>query len=337
MTALRSRKAKEKYLGPEPDTKYKFDTQAQIARALSWYNYFYDLSEAKKWLELYMKNNNLGSINDLREVNITMCSVARMKLRGLDLPERLNTYLDMRLSDRVETAKEADPKPTKTSTLPSLLEAVDNALDQFYRADYAYTKPDIQEALKKSGGRQADIKYTISWLESIIPQTKDTEFYPSTPKAKLRNYEKFLKDLITECEKYLGAPKPKVIRKTRPKKPAQLVKNVKFLKKWGEHTGQLPEVIIGASIVWLYNTKYKKLIKIVAGAGQRLSVRGTSIIEYDEKETVAKTVRKPEVIIPGMLSCPKNECVKTYKSLKTQEATSSGRLNEHTLILRAFK
>jgi len=52
--AIRGKFADEKYLGSEPDLRGEV-TNAQLAQAYNWYNYFYDSDQAKAWVIEYLK------------------------------------------------------------------------------------------------------------------------------------------------------------------------------------------------------------------------------------------------------------------------------------------
>jgi hypothetical protein len=68
-----------------------------------------------------------------------------------------------------------------------------------------------------------------------------------------------------------------------------------------------------------------------------LSVRGTTIIGYDQDSSVTKKLRKPEQIIPQVLNEGKFGLRKIMSVIKTTETKANGRINEETILLRIVK
>ena len=96
-----------------------------------------------------------------------------------------------------------------------------------------------------------------------------------------------------------------------------------------------PASIIGSTEVWYYNTKYKHLGVYKGDNGGTLSVKGTTIIGFDIKESKRMTLRKPEEFFKG-LSFGKRALNGAIKNLKTKPSTPNGRFNEETILLGAF-
>ena len=95
-----------------------------------------------------------------------------------------------------------------------------------------------------------------------------------------------------------------------------------------------PFFIIGSSEVWFYNTKYRR-VGVYRAENGTVSVKGTTIIGFDIKESKAFTLRKPEEFFKG-LSMGKRALSNALKTLKTKPTQPNGRINEETIILGAF-
>jgi hypothetical protein len=74
-----------------------------------------------------------------------------------------------------------------------------------------------------------------------------------------------------------------------------------------------------------------------AESREGLSVKGTTIIGFDEKKSVCKVMRKPQEII-GVVS--KNGGIRAIKNAfnasKTVEKAPTGRINEDTILLGVY-
>jgi hypothetical protein len=129
-----------------------------------------------------------------------------------------------------------------------------------------------------------------------------------------------------------AARKPRA-RKEKP--PAVLAAKMKYMKEFPELKlkSELPSKIVGASEVWIYNTKYKK-VQVYRSLGA-LSIKGTTILNYDVATSGAKTMRKPE-LVTGFMGMTKRTLAGEFKALKTKESAVNGRVNEDCIILRVF-
>lgn len=128
-----------------------------------------------------------------------------------------------------------------------------------------------------------------------------------------------------------------IVRKSRPKTPEKIVKGLKYMSSSPELKIKsiAPEKIVSSSIVWVYNTKTRKLI-IYASGDKKLSVEGTSIINYSEELSSGKTLRKPEVQLSEFMNGGKIHMRDYYKNIKSVGSPVSGRINRDMLILKVF-
>ena len=135
----------------------------------------------------------------------------------------------------------------------------------------------------------------------------------------------------------------KAERAPRKRKPVPLekqVKGIKFLKK-DDATGLVsiePTKLIGASEVWVYNVKTRKIgIYVADDYSKVLSVKGASLLGFSAKDSRQKTLRKPEVQLKEFLTLGKPAARKWLEKVKSTDIALNGRTNEHTILLRAYK
>lgn len=163
------------------------------------------------------------------------------------------------------------------------------------------------------------------------------EAYSHISKKNLRKLVDFYSEIISACD-MLGQ-EAKVNRKPKAKKAVPAEKVVAKLKfKKTDEVNKLvsinPVDIVGAKELWIYNTKTRKLGKYVAAEFSDLSVKGTSLIGFDENKSVMKTLRKPAEQLKAFKSAGKVQLRKFLDEINAVDIKMNGRINEETLLLR---
>ena len=147
-------------------------------------------------------------------------------------------------------------------------------------------------------------------------------------------------DFVVETAKATRAP-----RKSKPKSATKLVEKLKFLKvdEKFKLASFSPDQIIGASELWVFNVKTRKLGKYFAKNidpkglqrdGSGLSVKGTTIQGYDEQLSIQKTLRKPEIQLKEFKDAGKVKLRKFLDDIATTDTKLNGRCNPETILLK---
>jgi hypothetical protein len=177
-----------------------------------------------------------------------------------------------------------------------------------------------------------ELKEVISGKDSEL-----AEGYSNFNKRELKRFSEFVDGIISDCNQMVQTAKAnRTPRKTKPASPIKVVSKMKYMKEFAELNLKsiLPTGIIGSSEVWFYNTKYRR-IGVYKAEGTTLSVKGTTIVGFDIKESKSFTLRKPDEFFKG-LSMGKRALNSAMKSLTTKPAVPNGRINEECIILGAF-
>jgi len=227
----------------------------------------------------------------------------------------------------------------------------DEYVDQlcFGKFDLANFDPHTQMQLYNSGvikaahakiikdmytGQYEEAKEVVVWKDE---QLKEGYAYMT---AKMRkDFLAFFEKIMTACDTYINTGK--AVRKTRVKKAPSKEKLISKIKyKESEPSIGLASInplsIIDSNVLWVYNTKNRKLGCYVADSmGQVLSIKGTSIIGFDSKKSVCKTVRKPE-LLKGAGKLPRTKMQKQFDEIRATETSMNGRLNEHIILISTF-
>ena len=172
-------------------------------------------------------------------------------------------------------------------------------------------------------------------FKSTDPEIKDAYKHLSKPLRK--KYLGLLKEILALSD--AQSIVIKTTRKPRKKKikpAAVIVSKLKYKQKSGSIESIKPTEIVDAIQVWTYNDK-TKILSVFNTLGKGLSVKGSTIIGFDEKLSVSKTLRKPDVTLPRVIEGGKVALKKLMSELKTKEKKAKSRINNDTLIIRAIK
>ena len=132
--------------------------------------------------------------------------------------------------------------------------------------------------------------------------------------------------------------------KTRKINPLKMVRKLNYLKSVVIDAGTLesytlksidPEKIIGASVLWVYNAKTRKLGKYEATEGSQLMVKGSTIMNFD-KASYCKKLRKPAEILTKLAGAGKVEQRKLLDVVNAKPALLNGRINKDVILVRTF-
>jgi hypothetical protein len=135
------------------------------------------------------------------------------------------------------------------------------------------------------------------------------------------------------------AVKTRKPRKRKNKTPEQLLSKLQYCKEFADLKLQSiePKTILGATQLWVYNTKTRKLGCYISEDASGFSVKGTSLTGYSENKSKQKTLRKPETILPEISTGGKVYLRTALDSIKAVESVLSGRINADILLLRIIK
>jgi len=180
----------------------------------------------------------------------------------------------------------------------------------------------------------------LAELEELASGSADEQLregYSHRSKKQIKNLIVFYQEIMSACD--MLAQEAKVNRAPRAKKtvPAEkLVAKLKY-KKTDEPLKLVsinPADIIGTSELWIFNTKTRKLGKYVAAEYLTLSVKGTSIVGFNENTSVQKTIRKPEEKLKEFKVAGKVQLRKFLEDINATDTKMNGRINEETILLK---
>jgi hypothetical protein len=185
-----------------------------------------------------------------------------------------------------------------------------------------------------------DWKRRLEELEQVVAgkDAQLVEGYGNFGKLQVKNLVKFAEQVIADCGSYVQIKKTeRAPRKKKPVSPEKLTAKFKYLKEFGELklTSEPVTKLVNAQEAWLYDTKKRKLIYVIADthAGS-FTVKGSAIIGYDPTNSVQKTLRKPAEQIKALLQGGVAQHRKYFRDIKATEVKFNGRGNENLILLK---
>ena len=370
---LMPKTADVKYTGLEPEWLQMPDPEKRrgaMLSAFNWYNYHYGKKEAKEfvisWLEHNDRSKDAKAFKAVPEQSISLpvAWLCRMNEVGFAFNEDDQTSVDTSIANLigankavkkvVEEAETGVPRVTIQDRLrEKALECageMEGLFDDFMTAGYKMSadfKPIVVIRSMNISPQHVSVvadsfKVRLTEIEEAIAGKDDqlVEGYSHLSKAQLKSIVKFCETVVSDCGNYVQIKK--VERKPRAKKavsPEKQASKFKYLKDFAELklTSEHPAKLVNASEAWLYDTKKRKLIHVVADqhAGT-FSVKNSSIVGFDTGQSTQKTLRKPAEQLKEIMSGGKPAARKTFKDIKATEVKFNGRSNENLVILKAY-
>lgn len=178
-------------------------------------------------------------------------------------------------------------------------------------------------------------------IEGLKDSDKDyREAYTRIGKEKIKSILAVMENIISDAERL--SQNVSKTRKPRKKKPVsfdKMVSKLQYKPKDDNFKVQSinPVNIVGASQVWIFNTKSRKLGVYSALDSVGLLVKGSKIENYSINESFAKTLRKPEKVLDIVLDGGKVALRKVMDSINSKPASLNGKVGKDTIILRAVR
>jgi hypothetical protein len=344
-----------KLLKNNDPTLNHFDYTASFIRFTNFLNVNYDDKQRMSWIKARYPKVKFSEAHPFEYR--AMSTLIRALDNGNELSDEHIERLDSEVDRLTCTKKEVKVAVVSTEVVaakPSIQDKMDEKVSMFLGEfaglvdEYVTTKsvPKVDSLISGMGIRGPMIKKIVERIQGTKAEL--TEVLEGKDKQLVEGYSNFkkpeLKKLLgmyENLEASLGQAKVLTVRKprkTKVKPPAVIAKNVKFMKEQTELglTSVNPALAVGASEVWAYNTKYRRLIVVKAVDGQTLTWKGTTLQNFNIEKSFSKTIRKPEEIKP-LVGQGTRTFTKYINSLKAKPGKVNGRINEETVLLAIFK
>jgi hypothetical protein len=369
---LNPRSPDTKYVGLEPTwsvqpTEERFTA---LTRAFNWYNYFYGKKEAKEfvctYLDVHERTKDAKKIRAMSDsqMRLTTGWLARMSLMGLQLDEHEQIKLDNLIKELLAVKEEAnievvvdETAPAKVTIQDRLREKVGECLgeleglfDEFVTSGAKLTADYKPVVLMRSMNIAPQMVSVIKdrWSRKLAEfedavEGKDPDLakaYDYMTKTQLKACVKFCELVLSDCGSYVQIKKvERKPRKVKPVSPEKKAAKFKIQAEFAElKLKSLPAAqLVDKSEAWLYDTKKRKLIHLVADEYAKVfTVKNNTVIGFSTVDTVQKTLRKPAEQLKQMTSIGKPAARKYFKDIKATEVAWNARGNENLIVLRVW-
>jgi hypothetical protein len=341
-----------------------------LSHAFSWYNYFYGKKDAREmivaYLEVHGRKADVRTLKRIPDSSIRLTTgwLCRMSMVGLEFTEHEQIKLDNLLKEILESKQDevAEEAPLE-DTVPKItiqdrlrekvsecLGELDGLFDEFItsgaklNADYKPVvlmrsmsiAPQMISRIRDTWTRKlAEFETAVEGRDANV-----VEAYSYMTKTQLKACVKFCELVVSDCGAYIQIKKverkPRTVKAVPPEKKAA---KFKVQSEFAElKLKSLPAAqLVDKSEAWLYDTKKRKLIHVVADDYTKVfTVKNNAVIGFSTVETLQKTVRKPAETIKAVMTVGKPAARKLFKELSTTETPWNARGTENLMILRVW-
>ncbi len=337
---------------------------SQLSHALQWYTNTATEKQLRKFALEYFakvgKKAEVIAINRATDYEIRQLAIiSRLATRNQYLSDKHVAFINDTANDLVQKykvikeKKEEVIKPTNVISIQDRIDEkarelageIEGAIDDFITNDCTSDFSTKNFLLANSVAATIAKRIGDMFVPTLdeIRETIDgedkqlVEGYGNFTKRQLKAYAKFLEQIIADCQQQVQTAKAnRAPRKRKATSPTKVVSKMKYMREFAEFNLKSikPEDILASSELWVYNTKYRK-VQVYRAESGTLSVKGTTILGFNVKDSMSMTLRKPEEFFKG-LSMGKRALNGAIKKLTTKPSTPNGRINEECILLGAF-
>ena len=342
--------------GGEPVVKNKEMSEIDMMQALNWYSSNRESKDAEKYLLAFIKKSKHKVSNRVVEMQPkTFGFLCRMKLNGAVFSEKqekaFQTYLSTMLNAVAFEDTFTKPKTNVVNIQERMAEKINEIAGDLEGSIDEYIESEFKDEPSPYAIMQDRVKgaYVNKLTEIFKKRRQEFDEVLNTDDVDLKEgYSNFskneLKKLVAYCDKIITdaikfgteSKQSRKPRKRKTKTPEQLTAKLNYCKEFEELKLKSidPKQVVGAITLWVYNTKLRKLGAYHADDASGLSVKGSTITNYNESKSISKKLRKPEVTLPEVLNGGKVFLRNILGNIKAKESLLTGRINRDTILLK---
>ena len=364
-------------LGPEPvfgkgETKSSVkNRQGLWLKGAHWYNYYNKpkdyidgvvafASDVYKYDKKQIKT--LKKLKDW-ELTLTLGNVAKMWQRGYEYsrPEIKRFGLElkriMKLAEAVvDIETTTDPSPPQISVQERQRMRVNDTIGADWEEVVegwmagTYTQEiDVFKLFKHYDLKGSCINMFHDMVLIEYQPVKDAydntceqcvEAYGHITRRKQNKMLKLMEGIFSDLDQLKTANKAaKVPKAKKPKASDVQVKGLKYQSDSIEFkvSSINPVMIPGKEVLYIYNTKSRKLIQLITNATKGFEVSGTTIKNICSDTSRVTTLRKPDEVLPLILKKSIKQIDKlVWDTITTKITIPNGRINDDCVLLRVL-
>jgi len=358
------------FYGPEPSFAYDHNlNKMEYILSLNWYAATITNEESKDYVTTFLKEQkNKSFAKKVQKVphlhfSTTYGAIARMLSNDLLIPDSGSKWLDNNLNrliddytpvEEVVDKKQKVAKVNIQARMDAKARAIAGEIDDIFEDQVWFVATKLEPNLIYNFLHAKNVPSIIAQrvgdlfgphldeLKSVKKDPQLIEAYASYSKADLKRFVAFYQDVVDTCATFAANAKKAKVRKPRAKKTISADKKIsklKYLKLYNvfQLASVNPTKVIGASQVWLFNTKYTKLTVLNAVDRGGIDVKGQSFLNVDAKNSFTKKAgRNTKDVITSIVGASKPQCRKTLENITAKPGKLQTRSNSDTVIVRVF-
>lgn len=329
-------------------------SKIQLVQCLNWYHSNKEYKDAVNYLHDYCKKNKIDGKIASNESLLTLAWLCRAEMNGNDLGTYGKSYLVHKLKSMAEVQNVVVQDTTPMISIQERLKEkvseiagdLEGAIDDYILSGFKESKSPFALMQDRTKGLHANrlieiFKKRRAEFDDVL-NSKDPlikEGYSNFSKPQIKKIIAYCDAIITDALKISGEAKAtRKPRKRKSKTAEQLIGKLSYLTESKEFKlkSVAPKLILGATQLWVFNVKTKALGVYHAEDAAGFSVKGSTLQNFSEMKSVTKRLRKPEQVLPEVLSAGKVALRNILGKLTTKETLLTGRLNKDTIILRVI-
>jgi hypothetical protein len=351
------------FAGSEPKFSVELSS-INLIMTLNWYNQNKASKDAEKYAVDYLKKTlKLDASPAIKNTHTTFGFICRIISNGGSLNAKDQQWFENEI-DKIKNQLKVKPKivvdvPVVVKPTVSIQERIqDKAKEciaelegQFDDAMLCNFKTigSPYGSMKSFSIKDAQTKYLIDWAKKRrnefdeVMNTNDVDLkngYSNFNKTQLKKAVGYFDQVILDCAKIsTDSVKNRKPRKRKVKSAEELVSKINICVEFPELNLKsiAPKDIVGSMQLWVYNTKTRKLGTYHAQDVGGLTIKGSTLLNFNETKSIQKKLRKPEELLPQVLNGGKVFLKKALEDIRAVESPLSGRLNADTILLRLSK
>ena len=354
-------------------SKYnKSEVNVEWTKAAHWYNYYYKMKDYIPYIIRYAEDigfdsDQITALKACQDYKLAMnCrAIIRLHYRGWEHTEEQYARVKEHLLEQVEEGKVALlEKKEETKSAPPVISIAERTrrkmMDTIYAAwdetivdgwmDKKYKeKLDVYSLFKEhqlKGNAIAPFQRIIQGnydeisdaLNKKCDQCVEAYSHITTANKKkmLKQMDAIFADLDSLKLSFKASKTPRIAKR---KSTDDQVKNLKYKSDDTDYkiASINPVTIPGKETLFIFNTKNRTLYQYVTTATAGFEIGGTSIKNFEEKLSKCTRLRKPEDILPLILTkTPKQIESQVWKTVTTKVNPCNGRVNADCVLLRTL-
>jgi len=367
----------EPIFNPGETTPDKVENKVRLSlwtKGAHWYNYFYKTKDYVPYVIDFVEEvcgltkEEANTIKKLKDHLITfpLGKSARLFYRGYEYTEEEIKGFTKSAREKLEAAKLVEevleekkkdaPKVisiaerTRRKMMDTIYTEWDDTIVEGWLDNNFKASIDVFALFKKNnlkGNAIAPFKKIIDQYYQEVGDAlhkrceQAVEGYSHISTANKKKMMKQMDGVYSDLDKLqISFKASKTPRARKPKASDAQIKNLKFKLEDMEYklSSINPIQIPGQETLWVFNTKNRNLYEYVTNSTKGFEVGGTTIKNFDDKLSKCTKLRKPDVILPLILTKTSKQIAKqVWKDQITTKVNSpNGRINSDCILLRTL-